>query len=135
MSWQLDPQLANDSHPLTHRRDCEIRLMDDANYPWLIVVPQVSGVRELYELSAAQRADLCEVVVHAETTLRRLFNPDKLNVAALGNLVPQLHVHVIARHVGDPAWPAPVWGRVQARPYDLDTLSRRSTALLAALAG
>lgn len=133
MSWVLDPQLANDSHPLAILRGCEIRLMDDANYPWLIVVPKVAGVRELMELSAAQRADLCEAIVQAEKALRRLFNPDKLNVAALGNLVPQLHVHVIARHVSDPAWPAPVWGRTQARPYTPEALSRRCAGLIAAL--
>lgn len=128
--WQLDPQLANDSHPLASTSLCEIRLMDDANYPWLIVVPRVDGARELFDLSATQRAQLIEDVSHAGSVLNAVFAPDKLNVAALGNLVPQLHVHVIARHLQDPAWPAPVWGRVQARTYTPEALTSRMRTLL-----
>lgn len=128
--WQLDPQLANDSHPLASTALCEIRLMDDANYPWLIVVPRIEGARELFDLSAAQRTQLIEDVTHAGGVLNAVFAPDKLNVAALGNRVPQLHVHVIARHRDDPAWPAPVWGRVQACAYTPEALTARVRALL-----
>lgn len=129
-AWQLDPQLANDSHPLTTTSLCDIRLMDDANYPWLIVVPRVADARELFDLSPAQRAQLIEDVSQLGRVLQSEFAPDKLNVAALGNLVPQLHVHVVARHHDDPAWPAPVWGRVQARSYSPEALTARSRALL-----
>lgn len=133
--WQLDPQLANDSHPVASTALCEIRLMDDANYPWLIVIPRVDGARELFDLDAAQRARLIEDVTLAGVALSALFTPDKLNVAALGNLVPQLHVHVVARHVDDPAWPAPVWGRVQAQPYSPEALTARMRLLLSRLGG
>jgi len=128
--WQLDPQLADDSHPLATTTLCEIRLMDDANYPWLIVIPRVDGARELFELSATQRAQLIEDVAGAGSVLQAVFAPHKLNVAALGNQVPQLHVHVIARQLDDPAWPAPVWGRVQAQAYSPEALTARMRALL-----
>jgi diadenosine tetraphosphate (Ap4A) HIT family hydrolase len=133
--WQLDPQLASDSHPVARTALCEIRLMDDANYPWLIVIPRVDGARELFDLDAAQRTQLIEDVTLAGTALNALFTPDKLNVAALGNLVPQLHVHVVARHVDDPAWPAPVWGRVQAQPYSPEALTARMRLLLSRIGG
>lgn len=134
-AWQLDPQLASDSHPVASTVLCEIRLMDDANYPWLIVIPRVDGARELFDLSAAQRTQLIEDVTLAGAALNALFTPDKLNVAALGNRVPQLHVHVVARHVDDPAWPAPVWGRVQSQPYSPEALTARMRLLLSQLRG
>lgn len=132
-AWQLDPQLANDSHPLSSGALCDIRMMDDANYPWLIVVPRVAGASELFDLSASQRRTLIEEIVAVETVLKDVFRPDKLNVAALGNAVAQLHVHVIARYTSDPAWPMPVWGKVQARPYTPEQLSERSRKLIARL--
>lgn len=134
-AWQLDPQLANDSHPLSSGALCDIRLMDDANYPWLILVPRVADACELCDLSASQRRTVIEEIVAVETALKALFRPDKLNVAALGNAVAQLHIHVIARYRSDPAWPLPVWGRAQARPYTPEELSERSRALIARLHG
>lgn len=132
-AWQLDPQLANDSHPISTGALCDIRLMDDANYPWLIVVPRVVDACELFDLDTRQRHALMEEVVRVEHALKALFRPDKLNVAALGNAVRQLHVHVIARHTNDPAWPSPVWGRTQARPYTPEQLSERSRRLITQL--
>lgn len=132
-AWQLDPQLANDSHPISTGALCDIRLMDDANYPWLIVVPRVVDACELFDLDTRQRRALIEEVVRVEQALKVLFTPDKLNVAALGNAVRQLHVHVIARHTNDPAWPSPVWGRTQARPYTPEQLSERSRRLITQL--
>jgi diadenosine tetraphosphate (Ap4A) HIT family hydrolase len=114
--YELHPQLAADTHPLAALELCELRLMDDANYPWLVLVPRVAEARELIDLDAAQRHALTDEIDRAARLLRDAFRPHKLNVAALGNLVPQLHVHVIARDENDPAWPAPVWGRVAARP-------------------
>ncbi|MDP1697884.1 MAG: HIT family protein [Xanthomonadaceae bacterium] len=128
--WQLDPQLANDSHPLVSGDLCDVRLMDDANYPWLILVPRVADACELFDLNANQRRTLIEAITDTENALKDLFAPDKLNVAALGNVVPQLHVHVIARYTSDPAWPSPVWGRTQARPYTPEQLSERSRRLI-----
>lgn len=131
--WALDERLATDSHPLRVLPLCELRLMDDANYPWLVLVPRVAGARELIDLEPAQRRELTEEIDLALRLLREGFRPYKLNVAALGNLVPQLHVHVIARFEDDPAWPAPVWGRVAARPYSPEGLVERISTLQAAM--
>src|SRR3546814_20607856 len=104
-AWQLDPQLANDSHPISTGALCDIRLVDDANYPWLIVVPRVVDACELFDLDSRQRGALIEEIVCAEQALKALFTQDKLHVAALGNAVRQLHVHVIASPTHDPARP------------------------------
>ncbi|MCD9030956.1 HIT family protein [Luteimonas sp. Y-2-2-4F] len=134
-AYALHPQLAADSHPLAALALCELRLMDDANYPWLVLVPRVAGARELIDLDREQRLRLTDEIDFSARLLRAAIRPDKLNVAALGNLVPQLHVHVIGRFVGDPAWPAPVWGRVAARPYGPEALVERIRALQAAMPG
>ena len=124
-AWHLHPQLADDTVPVMELRLCEVRLMDDANHPWLVLVPRVADAVELIDLDAAQRTQLTAEIDQASRALKALFKPHKLNIAALGNLVPQLHVHVIARFEDDPAWPAPVWGRVAARPYTPDALVAR----------
>ena len=131
--FRLHPRLAADSHALASLALCELRLMDDANYPWLVLVPRVAGIRELIDLEAGQRRQLADEVDLASRLLRQVFAPDKLNVAALGNMVAQLHVHVIARFEQDPAWPAPVWGRVEARPYTPEILLQRITLLREAM--
>ena len=123
--FELDPQLASDTHPLCRFELCDVRLMDDANYPWLILVPRVIAARELIDLDAEQRHQLSAEADRAAHLLRNAFRPHKLNVAALGNVVAQLHVHVIARFESDPAWPAPVWGRVEANPYTPEALVER----------
>jgi diadenosine tetraphosphate (Ap4A) HIT family hydrolase len=131
--YELHPQLAADTHPLATFALCDLRLMDDANYPWLILVPRLPAARELLDLDATQRHQLGDEIDRAGRLLRDVFQPYKLNVAALGNLVPQLHVHVIARFEHDPAWPAPVWGRVAARPYIPEGLIERISQLQEAL--
>ena len=131
--FHLDPRLSADTHPVATLGLCELRLMDDANYPWLVLVPRVAGIRELIDLEAGQRRQLADETDLASRLLRQVFAPDKLNVAALGNMVAQLHVHVIARFEQDPAWPAPVWGRVEARPYTPEILLKRITLLREAM--
>ena len=133
-NWQLHPQLADDTTPVIELPLCEVRLMDDANHPWLVLVPRVAGITEVIDLDAAQRLQLSEEIDTSCRALRMLFKPDKLNVAALGNMVPQLHVHVIARYRSDIAWPRPVWGAANARPYAPEELVERVSALQAALA-
>jgi len=128
-AYSLHPQLLDDSHPLFTFALSELRLMDDANYPWLVLIPRVAGAREWTELTPAQRHQLSDEIDLTARALDRVFRPFKLNIAALGNLVPQLHVHVIARFEDDPSWPAPVWGRIAARPYPPDTLIERVNAL------
>ena len=132
--WHLHPQLADDTHPVASWPLCELRLMDDANHPWLILVPRVVDAVELVDLSVAQQAELMREIGVASRMLQGEFKPYKLNVAALGNLVPQLHVHVIARYQEDIAWPRPVWGMAAAQPYPPEMLVHRIEALRRALA-
>jgi diadenosine tetraphosphate (Ap4A) HIT family hydrolase len=131
--WSLHPQLDADTHPLAHWPLSELLLMDDANYPWLILVPRVPDVRELVDLDIGQQTLLLGDINRVSRALQQVFRPHKLNVAALGNQVPQLHVHVIARFTDDPAWPTPVWGRVEARRYEPEALVTRVRALRDAL--
>ncbi len=131
--FQLDPQLAADTHPVASWPLSELRLMDDANYPWLILVPRVAEASELIDLDVAQQAALMDEIARTSRMLQSVFRPHKLNVAAIGNMVQQLHVHVIARRTDDPAWPRPVWGMAAARAYSLDALVERIRQLQRAL--
>ena len=128
--WHLHPQLAEDTHPVASWPLCELRLMDDTNHPWLILVPRVAEATELTDLNADAQQLLVREIDRAARALG-VFRPHKLNVAALGNLVPQLHVHVIARYQDDIAWPRPVWGTAAAKPYPPETLVERIRALRA----
>lgn len=116
--FEIDPRLVADTLPLAQWPLCDLRLMDDARYPWLILVPRVVDARELIDLDELSSLQLRLEIDAASRALRDAFAPDKLNVAALGNVVEQLHVHVIARFHGDDAWPAPVWGRHPRIPRD-----------------
>ncbi len=115
--FELDQRLAADTVEVLRWPLCRVLLMNDANYPWLILVPKRAGVREVHELDSGDRARLVEEAAAAARILQDATGADKMNVAALGNVVAQLHVHVVARRRGDPAWPKPVWGVVPARPY------------------
>lgn len=108
--FTLDERLARDSSYLAKNDLCELRLMHDARWPWLLLIPRVADVREVYELSPGQQHQLWDTAGRVAQTLSALLSADKINVAALGNVVSQLHVHIIARYRSDPAWPAPVWG-------------------------
>ena len=132
--YALHPQLAADSHPVAAWSLCELRLMDDSNYPWLVLVPRIADVTEIIDLDAAQRTQLTAEIDAAARALKSMFEPDKLNIAALGNMVAQLHVHVIARFHNDIAWPRPVWGVANARPYTPEALIERVKGLRDALA-
>lgn len=131
--WHLHPQLADDTHPLAHWPLCEVRLMDDAHHPWLILVPRIENATEITDLDPARQAELTREVDRACRALQATMHPHKLNVAALGNVVPQLHVHVIARYREDIAWPRPVWGTATAQPYSPEQLVERVETLRAAL--
>lgn len=121
--FELDPRLAADTVELARWKLCRVLLMNDANYPWLILVPQRPDLRDFDEVAAADRGVLDGEITRACGALRTLFKPHKLNVASLGNAVPQLHIHVIARQTTDAAWPKPVWGVVPAKPYTADALA------------
>ena len=116
--WSLDPQLARDSATVGDLPLCQVRLMHDANYPWLLLVPRRRAVTEIIDLAEADRAQLMREVAYSADALKNHTGCDKINVAAIGNVVAQLHVHVIARFRSDAAWPKPVWGFAPARAYD-----------------
>ena len=134
MPFTLPPTLARDTVEVTRLPLCRALLMNDRRFPWLILVPERESVREIHELPPADRAALIEEIAQTSETLARLFRPDKLNVGALGNVVPQIHVHVVARTAGDPAWPGPVWGSGAAVPYEEDALEEIRQRLAAELA-
>ena len=134
-SFELHAQLAADTAPLVSLPLCEVRLMQDARYPWLILIPKVAEVTDLYQLSSSQRHQLSDEIQLCSTGLLAVTEPFKLNVAALGNMVAQLHIHIIARNQDDPAWPGPVWGVGSAEPYtdaDLQTLTDKMQAAIEA---
>ena len=118
----LDTRLQEDSVEVGNLSLCNVRLMNDARYPWLILIPRVADVVEVHDLAEGAQTLLWREVTDTGRVLTRLYNADKLNVGALGNVVPQLHVHVIARNDGDSAWPGPVWGQGPARPYSRQAL-------------
>lgn len=131
--FRLHPRLEQDCEQLGRFALCRLLLMRDANYPWCILVPEREGVTEIYQLSDDDQRQLMRESSLLAETMARLFAADKMNVAAIGNVVPQLHVHHIARHRDDPAWPAPVWGRLPAGAYAKDALAQRLEALRNAL--
>jgi diadenosine tetraphosphate (Ap4A) HIT family hydrolase len=135
MSFELHPQLARDGILLGSFPLCQLLLMNDANYPWFILVPQRENLREIHELGESDLYLLQHESVMLARALTVAFRPDKLNIAALGNVVPQLHVHHIVRYTKDLAWPAPVWGKVPAVPYPAERLAETRATLLAALDG
>lgn len=132
-AFVLHPQLAADTVPVAEFALSSVLLMDEPAWPWLVLVPRRPGLRELIDLDVAGRAVLMEEIARASTVLRALFAPDKLNTGALGNMVPQLHVHVVARRMGDTAWPGPVWGAKARERYAPDDLQQRVRLLRGAL--
>lgn len=117
MPFTLHPTLARDTVEVTRLPLCRVLLMKDRRFPWLLLVPERESVREIHELPLGDRQTLIEEIAQASQVLTRLFHPDKLNVAALGNIVPQLHIHLVARTTTDPAWPGPVWGFGRTEAY------------------
>ncbi|MBR9870081.1 MAG: HIT family protein [Gammaproteobacteria bacterium] len=122
--FELHERLAADTHSLGQSALCEVRLMNDRTWPWIILVPAVSGVREIYQLTADQQMQLLKESSALSKGMMELFEGDKMNVAALGNMVPQLHLHHIVRFQDDPAWPGPVWGTQAPVPYSDEELER-----------
>ena len=115
--FALDPQLERDTFAVGELARSRVLLMNDANFPWLIVVPRHVGAVEIFDLDAAARTQLTAELAFLAQLLKELTGCDKINIAAIGNVVPQLHVHVIARRRDDPAWPRSVWGALPPRPY------------------
>lgn len=119
----IHPQLRRDCLIIGRYPLCHLLLMLDANYPWFILVPNREGISEIYELGTEDQAQLMRESSHLAQLLAERFRADKINIAALGNLVPQLHLHHVVRYRDDPAWPAPIWGKVPRVPYTDDNLA------------
>ena len=132
--FQLHERLAGDTLALDRWPLCDVLLAKDANYPWLIMVPRRVRLRDFDDLAPEDLDTASREIVRASRALKAVFRPDKLNVAALGNQVPQLHVHVIARFSDDPAWPGPIWGVVPPQDYEAAVLKARLAQLREAFA-
>lgn len=125
MGFQLHDRLQADTVQIGSTDLCEVLLMNDSAWPWVVLVPRREGIREIYELPDADQVQLLKESSTLGQGLMALFGGDKLNIGALGNMVPQLHLHHIVRFEGDPAWPAPVWGKQAPVPYRADQLAQR----------
>jgi diadenosine tetraphosphate (Ap4A) HIT family hydrolase len=112
--------LQNDTFVIGKFALCHLLLMNDCNYPWFVLVPDRINITEIHQLSVADQNELMAESSRLASSIEKLFDADKINIAALGNLVPQLHVHHIVRYKTDAAWPAPVWGKLAAKPYTRD---------------
>ena len=132
--WSLNPQLERDSSTLGNLPLCHIRLMNDANYPWLLLIPRCANATEIMDLSETDQAHLMREITKTIRALKTETSCHKINVAAIGNVVAQLHVHVVARFRTDTAWPKPVWGAAPARAYDDAALQKLLASLRAQLA-
>jgi diadenosine tetraphosphate (Ap4A) HIT family hydrolase len=118
VSFALDPRLAADTWEVGDLALSRVLLMNDARYPWVILVPRRAGLVELLDLDPAARASLMEEAAAVARVLQAEPGVEKINLGALGNIVRQLHLHVIGRRAGDAAWPGPVWGQGRAEPYE-----------------
>ncbi len=127
--FQLDPRLEQDTIDFGSFSLCRLLLLNDCRYPWFVLVPQREGLQETYQLSEVDRRLFWDESNQLSLWMERYFDFDKLNIAALGNVVSQLHLHHVGRTIGDPAWPNPVWGHHPAVPYPTENIEklRRAT--------
>jgi len=128
-AWSLHPQLKQDTIDIGDLPLSKVLVIKDANYPWLLLVPRRVETTEIIDLDEVEQAQLTTEVSRAARALKEITKCDKLNIAALGNVVPQLHVHVIARRTSDAAWPRPVWGAVPPIPHDAEEVQHFISAL------
>ncbi|MCC0032236.1 MAG: HIT domain-containing protein [Brucellaceae bacterium] len=133
--FELDARLEHDTHPMMWLGLCELRLMDDARWPWLILIPQRSGIEEVHDLSPMDQALLTFESNQVAAALKRVTGCLKINSGALGNVVRQLHFHVVARDEGDANWPKPVWGHGEREPWRKEDRHAFTDKIKKALAG
>jgi len=134
LEFELDPRLVTDTTTIGDFPLCRLLLMNDSRYPWLILVPRVASVSEVFELTAEQQQQLWQETSAIAQRLKNEFQADKINIATLGNVVKQLHMHVVVRMQDDAAWPAPVWGNGVAQPYSAGALTQICLRMRSALA-
>lgn len=126
-------QLARDCFEVKDLELCRLLLMNDSNYPWCILVPRRDSICEIHQLSESDQILLIQESSRLSLAMLKLFPGEKMNVAALGNIVPQLHVHHIVRRTGDKVWPKPVWGQVPAQAYEKEVARRICEQLTSAV--
>ena len=129
-NFELHPKLAEDCAQVTNLKLCQVLLMNDSRFPWLILVPKRADLRDFHEIAHNDRDALFDEIDRCSRLLAKLPGITKINVAALGNQVPQLHVHVIGRSIDDEAWPGPVWGIGTSVPYGIDELDEKVVYVL-----
>jgi diadenosine tetraphosphate (Ap4A) HIT family hydrolase len=117
----LNERLEADTHLVCELKSCSLHLLDDRRWPWFILVPRIAGAEEWHDLSKGQRIMVDDEVAQVAFTLKKMTGCEKINVASIGNMVRQLHIHVIARNEGDANWPGPVWGYSEREPYSVDS--------------
>ena len=132
---EIDERLAFDSLLIGQLEACQVRLMDDCRWPWLILLPMRPGLVELHDLSPREHIVVAREIAGVSKALKQTTGALKINIGALGNIVRQLHVHVVARKEGDPGWPGPVWGFGERRPYAADDRTRIVNKMNGALFG
>jgi len=132
--WLLHPQLAAETFAVGDLTLSRVLLMNDTNYPWLVLVPRQAGAVEIIDLDDTEQAQLMREIALTAGVLKDVTVCDKLNIAAIGNVVAQLHVHIVVRRRGDAAWPRPVWGTVPARAYEAAERERFIAAIRAEIA-
>ena len=128
-AWSLHPQLAKDRIDIGDLPLSRVLVIKDANYPWLLLVPRREGAVEIIDLDEVAQAQLMTEITRVSRAVKEITKCDKLNVAALGNMVPQLHIHIIARRTGDVAWPRPVWGVAPPLPHDAQEVQQFISAV------
>lgn len=133
--FKLDAQLEQDSYTVGYFELSRVLLHRDSRYPWCILVPQRENVQEIHHLAETDAQQLMRESCHLAEVMTDLFAPKKMNVAALGNIVTQLHLHHVARYRDDAAWPQPVWGKGELVPYSESALQKRLQSLRYALEG
>lgn len=126
--FSLHPDFVRDTIAVGKLPLCRVQLMNNQLFPWIILIPEVENAKEIIDLPETHRTQLLNEICQVSEVLKKALNPDKLNVAALGNVTPQLHVHVIARFTNDAAWPKPVWGH-ESKPYEPEQHIKLTTAL------
>lgn len=125
MEFQLHPRLAEDCFEVGRLALSRVLMMNDSQFPWFILVPERTEIREIHQLDVEDREQLMRESCLLAEALTALYQPDKLNIAAIGNLVPQLHLHHVVRYQHDKAWPAPIWGKFAAVPYEESLAGRQ----------
>jgi len=130
MDFELHPTLAADSHLIIENEHLMLRLIDDSRFPWVIIVPKIPGISELHALPDDVYGETVTLAKRLGTLMKNAFRADRINTAAIGNMVPQLHVHVVARLNSDPAWPKPIWGFGEMVRMDDAEIVRRTNLVL-----